>query len=72
MLKRNLWKFGFGATTAAVLGVLVYLSWTSPALAKKKPKSPCQCAIIPFPDGSYCYDEDCMATPECEYICVTG
>lgn len=36
---------------------------------KGKPKPPCQCPIIPFPDGSYCYDEDCVEP--CEYICTS-
>lgn len=72
MSTKRLLTFGFGATAVMLLTVLAYLSLASPAEAKGKPKSPCQCAIIPFPDGGYCYDEDCMATPDCEYICVPG
>ena len=42
----------------------------TPAFAKRKPRPPIQCPIIPLPNGCFIFDEDFMATPECEYILV--
>ena len=59
----------FVAVMLVAVLVIGAFAIATPAFAKK-PKAPIQCPIIPLPNGCFIFDEDFMATPECEYILV--